>query len=751
MSERSSEKSCAMIGVICSLAVNLAAAEITLSPGESCASASCHSDKLHTSVPHDGGPGAQFCGVCHVAEEPGQHQFRFAASGGKLCSQCHAALTRHEHKHAPASAGLCTFCHSAHKSQYAVQLKFPPEALCVSCHNKTVPDGALTIHGPVEQGRCTACHDPHSSGHEFQLVDAMPQLCFGCHDQDQTDHEGKRLPAVEELFVDKSLQQHPPFARGDCALCHEPHASDNYRLQRYPYSSSFYTEFSSDSYFCLMCHGEATFAEPRTLTATKFRNGNLNLHYRHVVRDKGRGCRACHDQHASGLEAQITTDAYLGEQDVGIRAFAKTETGGSCEPLCHRPVEYDRIEPVNIRFMVTPREGIDAAPAELKRASKQHDGKVMFLQRCAGCHGADAEGKIGPPIRGATIDRVMAAIKRVNLMSDLASLDPENLRAIVDSLPAGTPVVALPEGAPDGTVLFSTNCAACHGADASGRIGPDIRGATSAAIAEAIGRVSMMVAMKALSTESRDAISVYLSGLGEGAKAPADAEAVEPPDGKVVFSMYCIGCHGADANGQIGPSIRGVSTSKIGDAIGRVPMMAGLKTLGSAEIGAVGRYLVGLDTGTPPRAAYERVDGKAFYKITCSACHGEDASGHIGPDIRGQTADDVRAAIARAPLMFGLKSSTAEQINAVGDYIHGLADGAPASARAAADGESLFKRHCATCHGSDATGLVGPDITRASAEDITAAIEQVPMMIAMKVLGAREIRATADYLTEIRQ
>lgn len=581
--------------IILPFAASIASAEITLRAGESCANSSCHANLLLSPGAHDANTDQRSCNSCHVNEDPDRHEFRFAANGGQLCNTCHAELTQREHKHAPANMGLCSFCHSAHETQYPGLLKFPPEALCVSCHNKMVPDGVKTVHGPVEKGQCTACHDAHSADIDEHLVAEVPQLCFSCHDQDQTDHEGKTLPAVEASYLDKTLNQHPPFARGDCLLCHDPHASDNIRLQRRAYSHAFYTEYSSENYFCLMCHGDTIFSEPRTLTGTNFRNGNLNLHNRHVDQEKGRGCRACHHQHASRLEAQIATDTYFGEQNIGIKAFAKTETGGTCEPLCHRPVRYDRLDPVDNIFMVTPREGSDAAAADLKKAAKGVDGETLFLQRCAGCHGKDAEGKIGPAIKGASLDKVIAATDRVGLMSDLASLSPEDLHAIVESLPAGTPVVVPPDGATDGTVLFSTNCAGCHGPDATGLVGPAIRGVNEAGITEAIGRVAMMVAMKSLSAESIHEIGEYLTGLGEPGTTSAVAAADSTPDGKVVFSMNCLGCHGADARGQIGPSIIGKSTNDINEAIDHVPMMAGLKGLGSAERTAVSVYLANLN------------------------------------------------------------------------------------------------------------------------------------------------------------
>jgi mono/diheme cytochrome c family protein len=376
----------------------------------------------------------------------------------------------------------------------------------------------------------------------------------------------------------------------------------------------------------------------------------------------------------------------------------------------------------------------------------------LFLQRCAGCHGAGAEGKIGPPIKGATLDRVTIATERVALMMDLASLDPEELYAIVDSLPAGLPVVALPGGTTDGRLLFSTNCAGCHGADANGGIGPAIRGATRANITHAIGEVAMMIAMKSLNDESIDAIGGYLLGLATDPIESFDRTTVGVPEGMMVYSMICIGCHAEDARGQIGPSIRGKSESDIEEAIGRVPMMAALKELDLIAITAVGSYLKTLDTKDAVSDESRSPDGEKIYASSCSACHGEDGGGHIGPDIKGSTRDDVKAAIDRVPMMIGVQSLTEQQIAAVGAYVGSLAVSAAVdTAQQPPDGDALFNTHCAACHGADARGRVGPDIVVASFNDITAAIDRVPMMIAMKTLGARDINAVADHLTVLQE
>ena len=163
-------------GIMLLVATSIASADVVLSAGESCAGVSCHTGLLQSTGPHDGGADQELCDTCHVADDPEKHEFRYAASGGLLCTGCHAGLTQHEFKHEPAEQGLCTFCHSAHESQYTGLLKFPPEALCISCHSDEIPERARVVHGPVEQGRCVVCHDPHSS----DMMITWSQQCPSC-------------------------------------------------------------------------------------------------------------------------------------------------------------------------------------------------------------------------------------------------------------------------------------------------------------------------------------------------------------------------------------------------------------------------------------------------------------------------------------------------------------------------------------------------------------------------------------------
>jgi predicted CXXCH cytochrome family protein len=253
---------------------------------------------------------------------------------------------------------------------------FPPAALagewgCVPREARNTFQGAA-VHAPVAEGRCAACHHPHETGRERLLRDEIPGLCIGCHDRPLVDPEGRQYPAIKALFEAAELppdeggvRLHRPFAEGDCLCCHDPHASSNHRLLSGPHIESSYVSYARDRYVCFHCHSEEAFAEPRTLSATKFRNGNLNLHHRHVNREKGRTCMVCHEYHASTYEALIRKETPFGRSVITIRQFEKSESGGKCAPTCHIAVEYDRIEPALNPIKVSPREGEDATPEEL--------------------------------------------------------------------------------------------------------------------------------------------------------------------------------------------------------------------------------------------------------------------------------------------------------------------------------------------------------------------------------------------------
>lgn len=224
------------------------------------------------------------------------------------------------------------------------------------------------IHEPVSKGQCMECHQLHGSDESKGLKAAMPELCINCHDKPTQDDKNMQLASLKAVFEDSEMQLHQPFADGDCLCCHDPHASSHRRLLNQGHNTSIYTRFSKEKYMCFGCHSEKAFSEPRTLTETNFRNGNLNLHYRHVNRKKGRACQTCHHHHASKNAALIRERLPFGERDISITVFEKTKDGGKCAPSCHSVVQYDRIDPFPVPIKVTEREGEDATYEELLRA-----------------------------------------------------------------------------------------------------------------------------------------------------------------------------------------------------------------------------------------------------------------------------------------------------------------------------------------------------------------------------------------------
>ena len=211
------------------------------------------------------------------------------------------------------------------------------------------------VHAIAEDDSgCEACHEPVARGrHGFSLSADPEALCGECHG------------AVAE-----GLLQHAPVAEGDCLVCHDPHASDNPALLVGPYPVSLYAEFASDGFFCFDCHDERGFTEARNSVGTAFSNGDLNLHYRHVNRPKGRTCRLCHEHHGARRQALIRDQVRFGGRTISIEEFGATETGGFCGPTCHQKAFWDRVEPAFNAFRVTPRPPEAAKPAAVPADAK---------------------------------------------------------------------------------------------------------------------------------------------------------------------------------------------------------------------------------------------------------------------------------------------------------------------------------------------------------------------------------------------
>ncbi len=299
------------------------------------------------------GPAAMgACSRCHDPHES-DHKSLLRQNVKTLCYGCHeefaGAAGSESFIHTPVREKPCTRCHQAHSAPYPGLLNMEMTALCFECHNAAGRKyrSARTKHTALYTGRkCGNCHTLHFSENDNLLVSQEMELCLSCHGKDDF-HKSDALKNIRKELADRKYL-HGPVNEKRCAVCHSPHGSDNFRLLTGKYPATFYARYRKGEYgFCLKCHEENLLRFPDTSVYTAFRNGKENLHYLHVVKNKGRTCRVCHEAHAAESPKLINKEGPpFGNWRIPIR-FIMTETGGSCAPGCHRIMKYDRKRPVD--------------------------------------------------------------------------------------------------------------------------------------------------------------------------------------------------------------------------------------------------------------------------------------------------------------------------------------------------------------------------------------------------------------------
>lgn len=260
----------------------------------------CHdlSDALEADHPH----APVVSGECTACHNP--HVSRFDAllldRPGPLCGECHTDVAEELERpvfHRPVAEGRCAECHEPHGSERRALLRAGDEELCMGCHGEVAAWRERPVqHPPFATGDCATCHEPHASSEPELLVGAGADICLQCHDRGpafRRAHAGypveraacqqchdPHASAEQGLFRETS---HPPFADGDCTLCH-----------RDPEADSPFTVDMAVGELCGLCHGEAV-EEGRTAS------------FRHVPAGGG-DCVSCHNPHTGSGSALLKAE-----------------------------------------------------------------------------------------------------------------------------------------------------------------------------------------------------------------------------------------------------------------------------------------------------------------------------------------------------------------------------------------------------------------------------------------------------------
>lgn len=288
------------------------------------------------------------CQDCHDSHQSDERNL-LVMPKSELCFSCHDDIknfTSKKNQHPPFEED-CSNCHKPHNSKYENLLTENAQNLCFTCHDQiqTNIKTNKNIHSPLtDKKNCSNCHSPHASDNSKMLVDNERNLCLSCHNKEISISNGKISNIKEKLETNKYI--HSVILSENCAVCHNPHTSENQNLLKNKFPADEYVTANADNFaLCFDCHDSNLLTATKTTDATNFRDGNQNLHFLHINGDKGRNCNFCHDSHAGTNKFLIKQKFMFGNWETPMK-FKITTNGGSCSNGCHFEKNYDRINAV---------------------------------------------------------------------------------------------------------------------------------------------------------------------------------------------------------------------------------------------------------------------------------------------------------------------------------------------------------------------------------------------------------------------
>jgi mono/diheme cytochrome c family protein len=396
------------------------------------------------------------------------------------------------------------------------------------------------------------------------------------------------------------------------------------------------------------------------------------------------------------------------------------------------------------------------------------DGRRLFMDNCAQCHGANADRLPLAPLysrdfldsRGdATLLASITDGKGVMPAWSKARSGPFNddqIRAVlayINSVAGRTSASAL---AGTGQAIFTDNCARCHGASAdripvaplSARAFLDAR-----TDAQLVARIStgqgLMPGFQSpatgtsLSGEQIQSVVAYLRFNAESNLAG------QARRGRDLYVSACLACHGERGDRVAGVALAsaddlrrlgdGAVTRAISDGKGAMPGLAASTGARTEEITSLLAYLkawAGLNAGLAlagADTAAHSASGSALFATNCTGCHGE--TGDRVASVRLRAADfisvrsddvlvrEISQGNTRGMPAFGqatggplsevdirsivefLRSPTTATTTAVQTSAPAAPSNTPADALLVGSGQTVFETNCVACHAQTRDGV----------------------------------------------
>ena len=203
------------------------------------------------------------CGNCHIEKQEDWQNTKHShawndmeASGhaNSTCYQCHS--TSGFSSAAPDTTGFYGVDSAAQKFYFDVQCEscHGPGAAHVSGPESTQPIASIVADTGLTQG-CGTCHSGahnpfveewRSSGHGQVMSSEWRDPCWNCH---ESNHALARFDP-EARWLEQGTTQYQQVAV--CAVCHEPHGSNNDHQLRYPVN-----ERDLQTNLCMQCHNNS--------------------------------------------------------------------------------------------------------------------------------------------------------------------------------------------------------------------------------------------------------------------------------------------------------------------------------------------------------------------------------------------------------------------------------------------------------------------------------------------------------------